>query len=106
MKTLLLDCCPNATQAVCESTVWIVAIIAIALLLWKLMDHYANCCADTRKRAWELEDIARKQNSDLLSKKLEMLKEQCYEQKKNSENTPTQEKVNEYIAAIDAAIKK
>lgn len=106
MKTLLLDCCLNTTQVVCESIVWIVAIIAIAFLLWKLMEHYANCCADTRKRAWELEDIERKQDSDLLSKKLEMLKELSYQHKNNAEKTPVPEKVNEYIKAIEDAIAK
>ena len=126
MKTLLLDCCTNAAQAVktgmqgaatnsrdveivrtvCESIVWIVAIIAFAFLLWKLMEHYAHCCADTRRRTWELEDIKRKQNSDLISKKLEMLKELSYQPKKDAEKTPIPDNVNNYIAAIDEALKK
>ena len=66
------------------ATVIMLGIVAIAIISFVgliLMKRNANRFkkeSEERKRKWEEEDKDRKQKSELLSMKLELLKEQCY----------------------------
>lgn len=97
MSTMLLECCTAATkfvkcgctneavtnckdveiaQAICCAIIWVTAIIAGGLILWKLIDHHAKKKVDKRKREWDVEDKTLKLKSDLLDKYLDFLKDQ------------------------------
>ena len=65
----------------CCSVIHVVFICMGGFLLWKLIDYIAKGIAGWRKRVWELEDKNFKQKSNLLDKKLEILKDLCYETK-------------------------
>lgn len=56
-----------------------IAIISfVGLILMRLIANSSKKHSEERKRKWEEEDKGRKQKSELLSMKLELLKEQCY----------------------------
>jgi ribosomal protein S8 len=65
-----------------------------------MIDKIANGCSESRNRAKEKEEHERKQKSDLLEKKLQILKEQCYDPDKKL----IDDKVTNYTNAIDAAM--
>lgn len=102
--------CVNSTQQVSTNwadvriTIWIcctivaVAIIcAISILAWKRNSNKAGKTDSTEK---EKRDKYFKQRSDLLDKKLQILKDSC-EKKELIED-----KVGKYTAAIDAELNK
>ena len=63
-----------------------IAIISFAGLI--IMKHIANRSkkdSEERKRKWEEEDKDRKQKSELLNMKLEMMKELCYKMEERPE---------------------
>ena len=56
-----------------------IAIISfVGLILMRLIANSSKKHSEERKRKWEEEDKDRKQKSELLSMKLELLKEQCF----------------------------
>lgn len=71
----------SITYILCCSVINVVFICVAGFLLWKLIDYIAKGIAGWRKRSWELEDRKLKLKSDLLDKKLEILKDLCYETK-------------------------
>jgi hypothetical protein len=71
----------SITYILCCSVINVVFICVAGFLLWKLIDYFAKGIAGWRKRSWELEDRKLKLKSDLLDKKLEILKDLCYETK-------------------------
>ncbi len=99
----------DIAHTICYSIVAIVLICTIGFLLWKLMEHFVNCFTENRKREWEKEDIQRKQVAGLIDKKLEILKELCYnpgaeeKPKKIIKNYDSNE-VQEYLRALKAIL--
>lgn len=127
--SVLLECCAAAAQImkcsckidaattcqdveivvlICGTIIWIAGIVVAGSLVWRLIDKIANGCSESRNRAKEKEEHERKQKSDLLEKKLQILKEQCYETEKdekgNEKKKLKKDNVKTYIEAIDAAM--
>lgn len=104
--------CVNASiaHALFCSIVYVVFICVIGFLLLKLIEHIAKGIAGWRKRVWELEDKNLKQKSDLLDKKLEFLKEFCYETKekdlKKNLKRIDDPGVVKYLAELEKALSK
>ena len=80
------------TAVICKTVVFVALIFVLGFLIWKLMDHIANKNSETRKRLWEVEDIERKQNSDLLTKLLDFQKDLALPVDKNKEGKYTEER--------------
>jgi hypothetical protein len=64
-------------ETICSNVFWIILALAISFILWKIIDVIAKCISSCVIRSREIEDINRKQKSDLLDLKLKMLKELC-----------------------------
>lgn len=63
-----------------------IAIISfVGLILMRLIANSSKKHSEKRKRKWEEEDKDRKQKSELLSMKLEMMKELCYKMEERPE---------------------
>lgn len=58
---------------------------------WEVEDKDRKENAEQKNRSWSLEDHDRKQKEDLLNKKLQLLKDLCYEQKKITESGESKE---------------
>ena len=71
-------CDVDIANSVSTTVIVVVAICAGAYLLSKLIAFWQTSRQSKRKRKWEEEDKDRKQKSELLSMKLELLKEQCF----------------------------
>jgi hypothetical protein len=142
MNTLFLDACAGSAQfvkcgceianatnaqdveiakAICCSIVALAGIIVGGFLIWKLMDHVAKGLAGFYRRRCEVEDIRRKQSAeekkqktDLINKKLEILHEYCYEtetvekdskeRKKLKNHNVEKDAIDEYIKTLDSEI--
>ena len=63
---------------ICDALVKIVTLCVGGFLLWKLIDHVAKSIEDRRKREWTVEDIERKQKSDLQNRFLDFQKELAF----------------------------
>ena len=96
-------------KTICCSFVLIVAICVLGFLSWKLLDYHAKKNADVRKREWEEKDKNRKQSSDLLDKKLQILCETCYDLSKDEPKKVVKKyndgAVENYITALNEAIE-
>lgn len=82
------------------NSLWIiVAIIVGGYVLTRLLSHIFNLISDVRKRKAVVEDAERKHKNELLSKKLDLLKDFCFDDKalKNRDSV----EVNEYINALN-----
>ena len=126
----LLDCCTNAVQILeklqsyiresqitnCHDSfnvfVVCVAIVAVAIYGIRRYFKYKTIELDKHedfekiKHTWEVDSAKCKRQNELLDKKLDILKDLSYQPKKDDEKIPIQDKVNDYIAAIDEALKK
>lgn len=91
------------TLIICVTIAGIALFTIIGFLAWKLMDHIANKNSETRKRVWDVEDIMRKQKSELLTKKMDLLKELCIEDS-NKKNNAT--RVDSYLDTLKEELKK
>lgn len=67
------------TRTICWSIVGIVFIFVAGFLIWKQIDHHAKMKAEIRKQTSDKENSSRKQEAELFEKKLDILKELCYE---------------------------
>ena len=63
---------------VCMTIVLVAIIAAAVILLWKYIGFIAAKNERDQKKTKEKEESARKQQADLLNKKIEFLKELCY----------------------------
>lgn len=142
MSTLLLNaptgceqiikCCCNISnktnlqdveiaKTICCSIITLTGIIVGGFIVWKLMEHIAKGVSGYNRRKWEIEDIMRKQSAeekkqktDLINKKLEILHENCYEtelvennskeRKKLKENSEENDAIGKYIDALNNEI--
>ncbi len=62
---------------ICCAVVTIVAIAAVAFLLWKLMEIVSKHVQEGRKRKWAEEDRVNKQQADLQDKLLDFKQKLC-----------------------------
>ena len=62
---------------ICCAVVTIVAIAAVAFLLWKLMEIVSKYLQEGRKREWAEEDRVNKQHADLQDKLVDFRKKLC-----------------------------
>ena len=91
------------TAFICKAVVCVAFILVLGFLIWKLMDHIANGISGWRKRVWDVEDIKRKQKSDLLTKKIDLLIKLCIEDS-NKKNNAT--RVDSYLDTLKEELKK
>lgn len=96
------------TKCVCMSIVFVVLITVAGFLAWKLIDHHAKKNVDKRNRKWEIEDNNRKQKSDLLNKRIDFLKDLCYEIKENESKkvikAQNRSEIEQYLAELKTAM--
>ena len=57
---------------------------------------------ESQKRTWEVEDKGRKERAELLNKKLQLLNDLCYDDKKLRALNSSE--VEEYLSALDEAL--
>lgn len=126
MNTFLLNCCAGAakiikcgcnataatnetdleiTKAICWAIVCVTGCLVVSFLIWKLIDHIANAVSGWNKRQWEVEDKGRKQQADLLEKKLQILYELCKKDKAGEFKEHDSGEVNKYLDALQEALK-
>lgn len=74
------------TKYICCAVVTVAAIIVGGFLIWKLIDHLANAIAGCYKRRFEVEDLERKQKSDLKNKLIDFLEKMTINEKYNEDN--------------------
>ena len=128
MNTILLQCCSGATTilnckcdvdvtnyynleiagTICHAIVCVTEIIIGGFVIWKIIEYIAKGIAGWRKRAWEVEDIERKQKATLLDKELQILYDTCYENKdkdvKKTVKPHNSEEITKYLNVIHKAI--
>ena len=96
MTTILLQCCQDSlnvvkcfcennaltiqekaqnTEIICDMIIWVTAIIVGGFILWKFLDLVFYGVSETCKRDYDVEDRKNKQRTNLLEKKLAILKE-------------------------------
>ena len=124
-------------KTICCALVLVTAIIVGGSIFWRVIDKIAKGCQERRKykkdeedsnrkknadllnRTWKQEDDEKKKESDLLDKKLQILKELCYENKERIDAGEEKEKkkyekvlrsndskeVKEYMDAINEALR-
>lgn len=89
------------TKYICCAFVIVTAFIVGGFLLWKLIDHLANAIAGWFKRRWEVENIIRKHDSDLLGKLLDFQKETAFPYNEKLEKKSYEEKESKnYIETL------
>jgi len=94
------------TAISCYSIVLTVAIVALALIVWKLIDQISIRLQEKRHRAWETEDLDRKLNAGLLKEKLAKLKEACYEEKNGKKVLKTDgDEIKKYVEELEKLIQ-
>ena len=109
-------------SVICCSIVKVTLIVVGGFLLWKLIDYIAKGIDDHYKRHCDVEDIKRKQEAetkknktDLIGKKLEILRELCYETETINKDIKERKKLKEhkddndvgkYISALKDEINK
>ena len=98
------------TAVICKAVVCVALILVLGFLVWKLMDHIANGISGWRKRVWEVNDIKRKQKSDLLTRLLDFKKDLAlnYEKKGKDDEKKKYDDIiaKEYIARIETFLDK
>ena len=92
------------TSVICTTVIRVALILVLGFLAWKLLDHIVNGFAGWRKRVWEVEDIKRKQKSDLLTKLLDFQKDLALNYEK--EEIKTKEKMRQSENNNDEKEKK
>ena len=117
-KVIKCSCNANVTtnydfgiaDIICHAFIFVTGIIVGGFLVWKLIEYIAKGIAGWRKRVWEVEDIKRKQNKDLLDKKMQILNDLCYDNKdkdaKKTIKSHNSEEIKKYLDAIDNALSK
>jgi len=106
MITILLQCCQDSLNVVkcicandamaiqeksqnleiiCNMIIWVTAIIVGGVILWKFLDLVFYGVSETCKRDYDVEDRKNKQRTNLLEKKLALLKEKEDEGKSYAE---------------------
>lgn len=94
---------------ICDALVKIVTLCVGGFLLWKLIDHAAKGIAGWRKRVWAVNDIKRKQKSDLQNRLLDFQKELAFPYDKTKDvkyekKTYNEDKCQEYITKLENCI--
>ena len=101
----------------CYSIVLTVAIVALALIAWKLIDQISIRLQEKRHRAWEIEDLDRKHKAniedlnckhkeELQKYRLAKLKEACYEEKNGKNVLKTDGKeIVKYVEELEKLIQ-
>lgn len=63
------------TDKICGTLVILAAITVIAVLLWELIGFWTESSKAKRERAYQIEDVKRKQIAEYRNKELDLLKE-------------------------------
>ena len=63
------------TETICSNIIWIIIVLAVSFILWKIIDLIAKGISSYVKRKREIEDIDRKQKADLFDYKFKKFKE-------------------------------
>lgn len=96
------------SETICSNVFWIILALAICFILWKIIDVIAKGISSFVKRKREIEDINRKQKSDLLDLKFKMLKELCdteeYKKADVEKKKIIYSDVEKYIKAVETAL--
>ena len=66
---------PEITKMVCGTIVILAIIAAVTILLWKLIDFWAESSKAKREREHKAEDVRREQIAEYRKKELDLLKE-------------------------------
>lgn len=80
------------TVVICKSIAFIVLIVTLGIIAWKLIDLHVKKTLEKRKRAWEIEDRKLRRETELIDRKLSYLKEKSDSDK--------------YLSVIDEVLKK
>ena len=93
-----------------DAIVKIVTICVGGFLVWKLMDHLAKGIAGWNKRVWDVEDIERKQKSDLQTRLLDFQKELAVPYDKTKDEfkkiSYDEDKCQKYIDKLETCLKQ
>lgn len=89
-------------KAVCCSLVIIVAICVVGFLLWNLIDNRAKKNEREFTKTNEKEESKRQTEADLLTKKLDILHELCFDDEKL--RGAKSDEVRDYLSSLDLAL--
>lgn len=100
-------------KAICHAVVAIAALLVVGFLVWKIIEYIATRCAERIMMKKEKEEAQRKQQADLLEKKLQILHDLCYSSKEKVKDTNIEKilksadckEVLNYLKAIDPTYK-
>ena len=95
---------------ICLAVAFVALVVGATILLWKWLGNRVDEEERIFKKGKEQEESKRKQESDLLDKKLEMLKTMCDIDGYKRADDETKEKyyapIDKFIKAIDEALSK
>lgn len=97
------------TETICSNIIWIIIVLAVSFILWKIIDLIAKGISSYIKRKREIEDIDRKQKADLFDYKFKKFKELVNYDTYMNANTEEREKIisefKEYFSKMDEVIE-